>query len=363
METVEGTRPALEVGRDEGVARRPLEQHEQPDPAATLADADRHLLVIGAEVVGLREELARLREEAGERADLLAEREVVVAELSSLLPTLEEARVDALRRAESASVALTRAEARVSENGGRIIELQRQLATVASTNAAHERVVVELEARLATERATRDGTERAVGEALAWTRSAERSLAEARARLEDVSGDHGRLLVDGKEEHVVEQQRVEETSAAVRVPESRLSRETQRADALERERETLEAALAQHVAGLSELEAELARARSEREAARAVAYVRLVGDKLLRARELAVVEARLRRLGTPSWLFPPHAAALEASRRLADVFRPGNREPRSIRIRASASALRHPLAALPVHVRAISGVRDGRQSS
>jgi len=335
--------PAFDMRHNEGTVRPALE-HAEADPAAEMAkiaDTDRHLRVIGAEVVGLRDELARLREEAEERTKALAEREVVVAELSGLLPTLEEARINALRRAETASVALTGAEARVSEYAGRIVGLKQQLAAVTAASATHERTVVELETRLAAEQAKRDGTERALGEALAWTRSAERSLSEARARLEAVSVDHEGLLLEGKEEHAVEQ-RPEKTSTADRAPESHLSRETAHIDRLERERETLDVALARHLARLSDFEADLAHARREREAARAVAYVRLLSDKLLRARELAITEA-----------------AREASRRLADAFRAGSRESRTVRTRTRARALRqHPLTALPANARAISRGRD-----
>ena len=115
---------------------------------------------------------------------------MVIAELSGLLPTLEEARVSAVRQAEGASAALSRSEARLAEQAGRFTELERQLATVDATNAAHQQVVVELEARLEAERTKREGSERALVEAQARTQSVERSLAEARSRLESLSGDH-----------------------------------------------------------------------------------------------------------------------------------------------------------------------------
>ncbi len=245
-------------------------EHDPATPMAKLAEADRHLLAIGAEVATLREELARLREEAGERAELLAEREVVIAELSRLLPTLEEARTDALRQAEDASAALTRSEARLSEQAGRFAELQRQLATVDANNAAHERVVAELEGRLAAERVKGDGSERALAGALARAQSAERSLGEARDRFEGLSGDHERLLAEREEERTVAERQAEVTSAAVRASESRLSREAKRVETLERELGTLEPALAERVVRLSELEAELAEARSEHEEVKAV---------------------------------------------------------------------------------------------
>lgn len=273
METVDGTR-RLDGRHDEGVSRRPPDQNHEDDPAtpmAKLVEADRHLLAISAEVGALRDELARLREEAGERAELLAEREVVIAELSGLLPTLEEARVDALRRAEDASAALVQTEARVTDYAGRVIELQQQLAAIDATNAARDGAVDELEARLADERAKREGFERALAEARAISQAAERSLTEARVSLEHVSGDYERVLAEREEERAVAQRQAEVTSAAVRASESRLSRELSRVEALERELETLEAALAARVVSLSELEDELARARSEHEEMNAVA--------------------------------------------------------------------------------------------
>src|SRR4249919_1278672 len=119
----EGTELPLEAGSETGMSLRPPED-DPATPMAKLAEADRHLLAIGAEVATLREELARLRVEAGQRAELLAEREVVIAELSGLLPTLEEARVGAVRQAESASVALTRSEARLFEQTAHLAGLQ-----------------------------------------------------------------------------------------------------------------------------------------------------------------------------------------------------------------------------------------------
>lgn len=274
METAEGMRPPHDPRGDEGVLQRPPDQNDEDDaatPMAKLVEADRHLLAIGAEVAALREELARLREEAGARAELLAEREVVIAELSGLLPTLEEARVDALRQSEDASSILVQNQARVSEYARQVIELQQQLAAVDATSAAHDGAVLELEAKLADERASREKSERALAEARAVSQTAERSLAEARARFEDVSGDYERLLAEREEERAAAQRHAEVTSAAVRASESRLSREVKRVEGLERELETLEAALAERVVSLSELEHKLARARSEHEETNAVA--------------------------------------------------------------------------------------------
>ena len=157
----------------------------------------------------------------------LVEREVVIAELSGLLPTLEEARVEALRQAEDASAALLRTEARLSEQAARVTELQGQLATVEADTAARERLLADLEARLAAERAER-----------------ENERAEARRQAE-------------------------EGAAAMRLAESRLLQEKKRVETLEQELETLEAALARRVAGLSELEATVSQVRSEHEEVRA----------------------------------------------------------------------------------------------
>jgi hypothetical protein len=377
METVEGTELPLEAGREEHVSLRPPAS-DPTTPMAKLAEADRHLLAIGAEVATLREELARLREEAGERAELLSEREMVIAELSGLLPTLEEARVSAVRQAEGASAALTRSEARLAEQAGRFAELERQLATVDATNAAHQQVVVELEARLEAERTKREGSERALVAAQAHTQSVERSLAEARSRLESLSGDHERLLAERAEERAQAQRQADETSAA----------------------------LARHVASLSELGTNLARVRSEHEV-RSVAVerphvaaesasltqlrfvlrvggvrdatnavvdallvgsksssgVRLLGDNLRRSRERLVIEAQLRRGRTPASALPRQTAALEAGKRLAKVLRPGNGASWGVTIRRSPRAARHSRAALPVRTPAISGVPDSKRTS
>ncbi len=346
---------------------------------AKLAEADRHLLAIGAEVATLREELARLREEAGQRAELLAEREVVIAELSGLLPTLEEARVGAVRQAESASAALTRSEARLSEQTAHLAGLQRQLATVEATTAAHEQVVAELEARFQVER---EGSERALAEAHARTQSAERSLAETRSRLETLSGDHERLLAERAEERELARRQAEETSAA----------------------------LARHVASLSDLGADLARVRSEHEdvktvtphgpylaaesssltqlrvvfrvggvrdatsavvdallpGSRSASGARLLGDNLRRSGDKLVIEAQLRRRGAQaaSWALPPRTAALEAAgRRLAKALRPGNGDSWGVAIRRSARAGKHARATLPVHARTVSGALDSGHAS
>ncbi len=401
LETVEGTTVPLDTGRDTSPVPRPPEP--PATPLAKLAEADRHLLAIGAEVATLREELARLREEAGERTQLLAERDAVIAELGGLLPTLEQARVEAVREAESAQSALTRAEARFSAQAGRFAELERRLATVDATTTANERAVAELEARLAEERSKREGAERGVGEALVYTRSAERSLAEARTRLEALSGDHERLLVERMEERSLAQRRSDEAAAAIRASESRLTRETERAEALERERRNLEAALSQHVAGLSALESDLAQARDEEhrgaraiaapapyfriETSRTVPHVRFVllvggvldatsaavdtllfgsrhsldmrhfGDNLARVRERIVVEAQHRGRGTSSLLRPPQTAARVAGRKLARALRPGRGGAWGVRIRRGARVPGPPRRALPVRAQGIPGAR------
>jgi DNA repair exonuclease SbcCD ATPase subunit len=272
LETVQGTTVPLDTGRDTSPVPRPPGPPDAPPttPLAKLAEADRHLLAIGAEVATLREELARLREEAGERAQLLAERDAVIAELSGLLPALEQARIEAVRDAEGAHAALTRAESRSSAQAGRLAELERRLATVDASTAANERAVAELEARLTEERSKREGAESSLAEAVGRTRSVEQSFAEARTRLEALTGDHERLLAERLEERALAERRSDETASAIRASESRLARETERAEALERERRNLENALSERVAGLSALEAKLARARSEHEDAKAV---------------------------------------------------------------------------------------------
>ena len=225
MDTVDGTGAPLEPHSGEGRPSPPAEPGggDPAIPKEKLAEADRHLRTIGDEVAALREELARLREEASERAELLVEREVIIAELSGLLPTLEEARVEALRRAEDASAVLVRTEARLSEQAAQVTELHGQLATVGADTAARERLLADLEARLAEERAER-----------------ENERADARRQAE-------------------------EGAAAARLSESRLVQEKKRVETLEQELETLEAALARRVAGLSELEATVSQVRSEHE--------------------------------------------------------------------------------------------------
>ena len=229
MDTGEDTGAPLEPHSGEGRPSPPAEPGgaDPAIPKEKLAEADRHLRTIGAEVAALREELARLREEASERAELLVEREVIIAELSGLLPTLEEARVEALRQAEDASAAHLRTEARLSEQAAQVTALQGRLATVEADTAARERLLADLEARLAAERAEREN---------------ERAQARRQA---------------------------EEGAAAMRLSESRLLQEKKRVETLEQELETLEAALARRVAGLSELEATVSQVRSEHEDVRA----------------------------------------------------------------------------------------------
>jgi hypothetical protein len=402
LETVQGTTVPLDTGRDTSPVPRPPGPPDAPPttPLAKLAEADRHLLAIGAEVATLREELARLREEAGERAQLLAERDAVIAELSGLLPALEQARIEAVRDAEGAHAALTRAESRSSAQAGRLAELERRLATVDASTAANERAVAELEARLTEERSKREGAERAVGEALVYTRSAEHSLAEARTRLEALTGDHERLLAERLEERALAERRSDETASALRASESRLARETERAEAVERERGNLESALSQHVAGLSALESNLAQARREDEVVRVAAArsphlrvesvrtlpqlrvvlliggvldatsaavdtllfgsrhsldVRHLGDNLSRVRERLVVEAQHRGRGTASLLRPPQTAARVAGRTLARALRPGRRATWGVGIRGISRRPASPRGALPVAAQGIPG--------
>jgi len=266
METVEDTRHPLGPGRDGGVVlggSEPRIASNPSTPIAKLVECDQHLSSIGAEVATLREELARLREEADERGELLAERDIVIAELGGLLPTLEEARVQARRQAQDASAALAGAEARVSEQKTQVIELRRELEAIDATKAEHDRIVAELEAGLAGARAKLEETERARAEAHARAQSAEPALAEARERVEDLSADRDRLLLERDDERARARQQAEETSAALGAAEARLARQTTRVETLERELDTIGAALAQRVGRLAQLEAELVQAGVE----------------------------------------------------------------------------------------------------
>ena len=210
----------MNTGEDTGAPLEPpsgrVERHLPPSQAATsrrsqkekLAEAaDRHLRAIGAEVAALREELARLREEASERAELLVEREVVIAELSGLLPTLEDARVEALRQAENASAALVRTEARLSEQATRVTELQGRLATVEADTAARERLVADLEARLsheqkrvATLEQELETLEAALARRVAGLSELEATVSQVRSEHEDVTAaiatDHPNIAAE-----------------------------------------------------------------------------------------------------------------------------------------------------------------------
>ena len=234
--------------------------------------------------------------------------------------------------------------------------------------------MAELEARLEAERAKREGSERALARRRRDTQSAERSLAEARSRLESLSGDHERLLAERAEERAQAQRQADETSAA----------------------------LARHVASLSELGANLARVRSEHEevrpsppivptsppsrrasrsfvsscgsaacgtrrvrsstrcspGSRSSSGVRLLGDNLRRSRDKSSSKLSSVAGGLPSWALPPQTAALEAGKRLAKVLRPGNGESWGVTIRRSHACSKHSRAALPVRTPAISGVPD-----
>ena len=360
MDTVEDTGAPLEPHSGEGRPSPPAEPGggDPAIPKEKLAEADRHLRTIGDEVAALRQELARLREEASERAELLVEREVIIAELSGLLPTLEEARVEALRRAEDASAVLVRTEARLSEQAAQVTALQGRLATVEADTAARERLLADLEARLAAERAER-----------------ENERADARRQAE-------------------------EGAAAARLSESRLVQEKQRVETLEQELETLETALARHVAGLSELEATVSQVRSEHEEARAadiatdhpylpagsqsLHHPRLafwvvgvwdatsaVVDALLprsrpaldvhladRTRERTIVQARDRGVETPSGVARPQAAMREAGRWLTDVLLLANDRSRGRAVRGVLA--RQPRSVPSARPPAISRVHDQR---
>jgi hypothetical protein len=379
-----------ELDTDEGAGGATLEPHggasrsaspagrsgmDEAVPKERLADADRHLLAIGAEVAALREELARLRAEAGERAELLAERELVIAELTGLLPTLEDARVQAEREAEDASSALFRTEARLSEQAARATVLQAQLATVEEANATREGLVADLEARVAEERTKREGSDRARAEASAHTQAAERSLVQVRRQLEDLAFENERLLAERENERAEARRLLEDREAAIRLSEARLIEEKTRIETLEHERENFEAALDRHLAGLAQLEAAVSHVRGEHEEIRAAVaadhrydiagssrlehprFVFWVGGVL--DATSAAVDALLSRsapdvdrtgantvghtLGHEASGTRPQAAVREAGRWLTDVFRHANERSRG---RALRSPGRHPRGAL-----------------
>jgi hypothetical protein len=192
MDTVDGTGAPRGPQDDEGRPGPPAKPgREKPaTPAEKLAEADRHLLAIGAEVDALREELQRLREEASERGELLVEREVVIAELSGLLPTLDEARVQALRQAEAASAALVRTEARLSAQATQVADLQRQLATFEADSAARDELVAALEARVADERTKREALERELETLEAGLARSVAGLSDLEAAVSQVRSEH-----------------------------------------------------------------------------------------------------------------------------------------------------------------------------
>jgi hypothetical protein len=155
METIDRTRPAL-GSPDEGAPLVEPDGGVVGEPAAPivkLAEYDRHLSSIGAEVAALQEELVRLRADADQRAHLLAEREVVIAELSGLLPTLDEERVRARQQAEDASAALADADARLAAQTARVAQLERELEEVGTALGRRVRRLAELEGELAEARA------------------------------------------------------------------------------------------------------------------------------------------------------------------------------------------------------------------
>jgi hypothetical protein len=396
---IEGPTPPLEPHGGEARPASPAEWggEELPTPKEKLVEADRHLLAIGGEVAALRDELSRLGEEANARAELLAEREVVIAELSGLLPTLEDARIQAQRQAEEASAALFRAEARLSEQAARVNDLTTKLATIEADRATRGELIADLQARVAEERAKREGSERAQVDAVTRTQSTERSLAHARNQLQSLFSEHERVLAEHEGERAEARRQVEELAAAARLSESRLGQEKERVEALERELEALEAALARHVTGLSQLEAAVSQVRTEHEEMRtaiahanpqvavespsldhprAVFWVGGVWDAtsaavdalLSRSRSVqgkpdvdmtvgddhtrawSVSQARAHRISTPSGPPRPQAAMREVGRRLADVLRVANEKSRTHAIRGISHG-RHPPDVLPVHSR------------
>jgi hypothetical protein len=212
MDTIEGTGAPLEPHGREGRSESSLPEPDSEratTPRERLAEADRHLLTIAAEVTALRDELARLREEANERAELLTEREVIIAELSGLLPTLEESRIDALRQAEEASAARGRAEALLAEQTARATELQAQLAAVEADAATREGLVADLEARVAEERARRGALEHeletleaALASRVAGLSKLEAAVSHVRSEHEEVKTvaiDHGHAPIESSD--------------------------------------------------------------------------------------------------------------------------------------------------------------------
>ena len=261
---------ALETVRHPELAEREHELTVPADPEATLepdgsspiaklAECDRHLTSIGAEVASLRHELARLREEAQGRDKLLEEREVVIAELSGLLPTIEEERIRARRQAQAASAALTKRETSLREQTARVSKLERELEAFRAAMVERDRAGAELEASLAGAHAKLEDTRRALAEAESRAQAAE----PAQLQLEALSAERDNLVVSLREERERAQLQAGEASDMLSTANARLKRESMRTAALERELTTFGAALAQRVGRLADLEAELAETRRQ----------------------------------------------------------------------------------------------------
>jgi hypothetical protein len=235
--------------------------------------------------------------------------------------------------------------------------------------------VADLEARVTEERTKREGSEQARTEAFARTQHTERALAQAQRRLKSLFAEHERVLGERDDERAEARRLAEERAADARLFDLRLSQEKKRVQALERELETLEAALARHVAGLSELGVAVSQARSEQEEVRAVVasdrarvaaaqsldqprLVFWVGGVLdatsaavdaLRSRSRPGLHQHLdarsyeRRadvtLPESSARAPrPQAAMRDAGRWIADVLRHANERPRARAIQRAASS-------------------------
>ena len=236
---------------------------EDAPPIEKLAECDRHLITIGTEVATLQEELARLREEAAGRDQLLVEREAVIAELSDLLPMLDAERVRARRHAESASVALRRADAILSEQAARVLTLEQETEVMRAQVVERERAYAEIDTRLAEANARVEEYAGALADAEARARAAE----PAQQQLEALTAEREHLLATIRDEREHARLQAEEASASLSSAEARLAKESTRATALQRELMSFGSALAERVGRLAELEAELAEGgtRVERE--------------------------------------------------------------------------------------------------
>jgi hypothetical protein len=222
-------------------------------PIAKLAECDRHLASIGLEVESLQQDLARLRAEAEERDGLLGERDVAIAELGGLLPTLEAERVRARREAHAASVELDRAKVELSEQAQKTAALERALDELRAHVEDRNRTISELEGDLAHTGARLEESRQALVDAELRASAAE----PARRELESVSTERDRLLVTIHDERERARRQAEDAAEALLHAEERAQRESTRAAALERELMSFGFALAQRVGRLAELEAGL----------------------------------------------------------------------------------------------------------